>query len=87
MTIQSSDSPNKVLDLALRILLVELHDEWGDDVYEPIGEAIARWSPLFAEAYSDPHYGDCTKQPITCMRCMREDYMDRAQKRISEDSR
>ncbi len=34
----------------------------------------AEWSTAFPQWLASEHYGDCTKQPITCMRCFAEHY-------------
>ncbi len=32
------------------------------------------WPQMFRESLTAEHFGDCTKKPITCMRCMAESF-------------
>jgi hypothetical protein len=54
----------------------------------PNREAALSWSiRIFESADTDPlwangrHEGDCTNQPMTCTRCLCEEYIEEARKR------
>lgn len=48
--------------------------EFGRD--EKLREANKGWGELMIGAGSEPHSGDCTKQPWACNACLRETYLD-----------
>lgn len=56
-------------ELAVRIMALE--------EVEGIDAWIAKWDRTFAEWGKSEHCGDCTKVPMTCLRCTYEEVMAR----------
>ena len=59
-----------------------LMDEWGDrdDGPAPHIEYAVEWFTRIEPMMQGPHQGDCTNYPMTCTRCLLEDYADMAMK-------
>lgn len=68
------------LDVAKRLYMLYIYDEWhhADGAWEPIEDCLKRNAHIFAVDYKEPHYGDCINKAVTCMTCVREDFLEKA---------
>lgn len=48
------------------------------EVCEETKEKLAKRRHDLEQYLQDEHFGDCIKQPCTCLRCMTEQYIDEA---------
>lgn len=72
-------------DLAGLLMILECHDE-----HETLASAEQWWQRCLASLDEKPwangrHCGDCTKQALTCMRCLIEGFQEAADALIAED--
>ncbi len=47
---------------------------------ENINNYWIRWKKYYIPSLKEEHCGDCTKIPMTCIRCLTEDYYEKAKK-------
>lgn len=59
-------------EIAGLLFMIDMYDE-----YDSLEDGVNWWKKVY-EAKDSEHCGDCIKVPMTCGRCVVEDYLDQA---------